>query len=110
MAEGDRGRLVDGQRKVAVALERSARDDAGVVQTAAGRIARIGQTQDTRCLRLIVADTIEQKILRWQEIRLADGAVVQSRQPHGRLPAPGSRVTIVVDDGVRVFDHRAIEG
>ncbi|MEC8733618.1 MAG: ABC transporter ATP-binding protein [Planctomycetota bacterium] len=43
-------------------------------------------------------------------LRLADGAVVQSRQPHGRLPAPGSRVTIVVDDGVRVFDHRAIEG
>ena len=41
---------------------------------AAGRINRIGQRQSCACIRLIVDETIESKILEWQQIRLADGA------------------------------------
>uniref|UniRef100_A0A7S4F3F9 Helicase C-terminal domain-containing protein n=1 Tax=Chrysotila carterae TaxID=13221 RepID=A0A7S4F3F9_CHRCT len=46
----------------------------GIERQAAGRIARIGQTRPTRCVRLIVGGTIECKILAWQQMRLAEGA------------------------------------
>ena len=60
------------QAQVAVLLEPALQP--GIERQAAGRIARIGQAQQTRCLRLIVSDSVEEKILRWQEIRLAEGA------------------------------------
>ena len=41
----------------------------GIEQQAVGRICRIGQTQSTRCVRLLVADSIESRILRWQTRR-----------------------------------------
>ena len=44
------------------------------VQWIAGRIFRIGQAEACTCVRLIVDDTIESKILQWQVHRLADGA------------------------------------
>ena len=46
----------------------------GIERQAAGRISRIGQTRATTCMRLIVSETIEPCILKWQQIRLADGA------------------------------------
>ena len=46
----------------------------GIEQQAVGRICRIGQTKATRCIRLIVADTIESNILEWQRRRLCHGA------------------------------------
>mmetsp|Transcript_22890 Transcript_22890/g.52817 ORF Transcript_22890/g.52817 Transcript_22890/m.52817 type:complete len:374 (-) Transcript_22890:346-1467(-) len=46
----------------------------GIERQAAGRICRIGQKQTTTCIRLIVTDTVEPNILRWQEHRLANGA------------------------------------
>ncbi len=60
------------QAEVAVLLEPALQP--GIERQAAGRIARIGQPRATRCVRLVVQDTIEPKILDWQQIRLADGA------------------------------------
>ena len=57
---------------VAVLLEPALQP--GIERQAAGRIARIGQTKHTRCIRLIVDGSVESKILQWQQIRLADGA------------------------------------
>ena len=60
------------QARVAVLLEPALQP--GIERQAAGRISRIGQTGACTCLRLIVDETIESKILSWQQIRLADGA------------------------------------
>lgn len=46
----------------------------GIERQAAGRIARIGQSEETRCVRLLIKDTVETKIVEWQRMRLADGA------------------------------------
>ena len=62
-AAGDR-RQAAGGRPLAASRKRQA----------AGRIARIGQAHRTTCVRLVVDDTVESKILQWQQIRLADGA------------------------------------
>ena len=59
------------QASVAVLLEPALQP--GIERQAAGRIARIGQTQKTRLVRLIVDQTIEQQILEWQKMRLANG-------------------------------------
>lgn len=60
------------QARLAVLLEPALQP--GIERQAAGRICRIGQSKACTCVRLIVDDTIESKILRWQQIRLADGA------------------------------------
>ena len=60
------------QARMAVLLEPALQP--GIERQAAGRISRIGQTEATTCLRLIVDETVESKILRWQEVRMADGA------------------------------------
>jgi len=64
------------QASVAVLLEPALQP--GIERQAAGRIARIGQVHDTRCIRLIVDESIETKILRWQRMRLADGAAASN--------------------------------
>ncbi|EOD22854.1 hypothetical protein EMIHUDRAFT_59963, partial [Emiliania huxleyi CCMP1516] len=38
----------------------------GIERQAAGRIARIGQSEETRCVRLLIKDTVETKIVEWQ--------------------------------------------
>ena len=45
---------------------------------AAARISRVGQTCATRCIRLIVKDTIEPNIIKWQEQRLSASQTVSS--------------------------------
>ena len=45
---------------------------------AVGRICRLGQTRAATCVRLIVRDSIEPNILRWQERRLAEGSSVSN--------------------------------
>lgn len=52
----------------------------GIERQAAGRISRIGQTRETRCIRLIMENTIEPNILRWQEQRLATGTASSAAQ------------------------------
>ena len=46
----------------------------GIELQAAGRICRIGQTEQTTLVRLIVRNTIEERILEYQKWRLAEGA------------------------------------
>ena len=60
------------QARTAILLEPQLQP--GIERQAAGRICRIGQTQQTTCIRLIVKDTVEPNVLKWQEHRLADGA------------------------------------
>lgn len=60
------------QASTAVLLEPALQP--GIERQAAGRISRIGQTRTTTCIRLIVKESIEPKVLEWQQIRLADGA------------------------------------
>ena len=60
------------QASLAVLLEPALQP--GIERQAAGRICRIGQSEACTCVRIIVDDTIESKILQWQQIRLADGA------------------------------------
>ena len=46
----------------------------GIERQAAGSIARIGQSKETKLIRLIVDKTVEKKILEWQQIRMAHAA------------------------------------
>ena len=46
----------------------------GIERQAAGRIARIGQSKETKLIRLIVDKTVEKKILEWQQMRMANAA------------------------------------
>ena len=57
---------------VAVLLEPSLQP--GIEQQAVGRICRIGQEKPTKCIRLVVKDSIEPNILQWQSHRLAQGS------------------------------------
>ena len=52
----------------------------GIERQAAGRISRIGQKHETRCVRLIMRNTIEPNILQWQEQRLATGVASSAAQ------------------------------
>ena len=61
---------------VAVLLEPSLQP--GIEQQAVGRICRIGQEKPTKCVRLIVSDSIEPNVLLWQSRRLAQGATSAS--------------------------------
>ena len=49
---------------------------------AIGRICRLGQTRAATCVRLIISDSIEPNILRWQERRLAEGASLSNSSGH----------------------------
>ena len=60
------------QARVAVLLEPALQP--GIERQAAGRISRIGQTKPTTCVRLIIDETVESKVLQWQEMRMGDGA------------------------------------
>jgi SNF2 family DNA or RNA helicase len=49
----------------------------GIEQQAVGRICRIGQQCSTTCIRLIIKDSLEGRILSWQRERFASGTVQQ---------------------------------
>jgi SNF2 family DNA or RNA helicase len=50
----------------------------GIERQAAGRIARIGQSKETKLIRLIVNKSVEEKILEWQQIRMAHGSAASN--------------------------------
>jgi len=60
------------QASTAVLLEPALQP--GIEKQAAGRISRIGQKTAAKVIRLIVHDTIESRILEWQEVRMQEGA------------------------------------
>lgn len=59
------------QASTAVLLEPALQP--GIERQAAGRISRIGQTKQAKVIRLIVSDTIESRIVEWQEVRMQEG-------------------------------------
>ena len=78
---------------VAVLLEPSLQP--GIEQQAVGRICRIGQEKPTKCIRLIVKESIEPNILQWQSRRLAKG----SKSASGHAP-------LGLNDFVHIFGQQ----
>ena len=93
---------------------------AGRVQCSLGGFSADGRADGpcevfVRCESVVLADTgsleatVEGGSFHGHDclvrLRLADGVLVHSRQPHGRLPVTGSRVMIELSQGVQVFDH-----
>lgn len=56
------------EASVAILLEPALQP--GIEQQAVGRVHRLGQQRTTRVLRLLVEDTIEQKVLKLQEQKM----------------------------------------